>query len=88
MAICSRCETDHSSKEAIDFLVQESKYETIEGEDIHRMLLRGEDDGRRSSIAKFLRLVKVMDCMLKGPQGAQPPTPRTLWEVLLSEETF
>jgi len=89
MPVCSRCGTDHSEPGVGDRLLEASRQESREREDIHAMLMRGEDDGRRSSNAAFLRMSGYLSCLMRSLDAlpVQPVQPGpTAWEVLLGED--
>jgi hypothetical protein len=53
--------SDMITSEQIQRLSQKAKEEAKENDDIHAMLLCGEDDGRRSSIKKSLEHIKAVE---------------------------
>ena len=83
--ICLRCGIDHDGPEALKKLSDASRAETKESWEIHAMLLRGEDDGRRSSISASLRVGTAMKCILSN-FDIRPR--RTSWEAILEDEGF
>jgi len=83
--VCIRCGIEHGSHEEREKLFVASRAESLENDEIHSLLARGKDDGRRSSIAHNLRLTRVIMCWTSEVQHMITPT---AWDVLLGDEAI